>query len=99
MKYRMVAPCYFGCEAATAFDVRSIGAEDVQVTDGRVAFTGDEMVLARANLRIRSAERVLVLLKTFVGLSSILVFMSTSITLFSIWWMPRSSMCSSRVLR
>lgn len=65
MKYRMVAPCYFGCEAATAFDVRSIGAEDVQVTDGRVAFTGDEMVLARANLRIRSAERVLVLLKTW----------------------------------
>ena len=57
MKYRMVAPCYFGCEAATAFDVRSIGAEDVQVTDGRVAFTGDETVLARANLRIRSAER------------------------------------------
>ncbi len=65
MKYRMVAPCYFGCEAATAFDVRSIGAEDVQVTDGRVAFTGDEMVLARANLRIRSAERVLILLKTW----------------------------------
>ena len=44
MKYRMVAPCYFGCEAATAFDVRSIGAEDVQVTDGRVAFTGDEEI-------------------------------------------------------
>lgn len=65
MEYRMVAPCYFGCEAATAFDVRSIGAKDVQVTDGRVAFSGDELVLARANLRLRTAERVLVLLKSY----------------------------------
>lgn len=65
MKYRMVAPCYFGCEAATAFDIRSIGAQDVEVTDGRVAFSGDETVLARANLRLRSAERVLILLKSY----------------------------------
>lgn len=65
MIYRMVAPCYFGCEAATAFDVRAIGAQDVQVTDGRVTFSGDETVLARANLRIRSAERVLILLKSY----------------------------------
>lgn len=64
-EYRMVAPCYFGCEAATAFDVRGVGASDVQVTDGRVAFSGDERVLARANLRLRSAERVLVLLKSW----------------------------------
>ena len=35
---------------------------------------------------------LLVLIKTFVGLSSILVFMSTSITLFSIWWMPPQKM-------
>ncbi len=65
MNFRMVAPCYFGCEAATAFDVRSIGATDVQVTDGRVTFSGDELVLALANLRIRSAERVLILLKSY----------------------------------
>lgn len=65
MQYRMVAPCYFGCEAATAFDVRGVGAADVQVTDGRVAFSGDERVLARANLRLRSAERVLLLLKSW----------------------------------
>ena len=35
---------------------------------------------------------LLVLIKTFVGISSILVFMSTSITLFAIWWMPPQKM-------
>ncbi len=65
MEFRMVAPCFFGCEAATAFDVKSVGGKDVQVTDGRVAFTGNETVLALANLRIRTAERVLIQLKEY----------------------------------
>ena len=64
MEYRMIAPCYFGAESATAFDIRRIGARDVTVTDGRVAFTGGADVLAAANLHSRCAERILLLLKT-----------------------------------
>ena len=60
----MIAPCYFGAESATAFDIRRIGARDVTVTDGRVAFTGGADVLAAANLHSRCAERILLLLKT-----------------------------------
>lgn len=64
LEYRMIAPCYFGAESAAAFDIRRIGAKDVTVTDGRVAFTGGAGVLAAANLHSRCAERILLLLKT-----------------------------------
>lgn len=64
LEYRMIAPCYFGAESAAAFDIRRIGAKDVTVTDGRVAFTGGTDVLAAANLHSRCAERILLLLKT-----------------------------------
>ena len=37
MKYHLIAPCYFGTESTAAFEVRRIGAEEVQVTDGRIA--------------------------------------------------------------
>ena len=64
-KFRLIAPCYFGTESTTAFEVRRLGAEDVQVTDGRVAFSGGADMIAAANLNLRCAERVVVLLKTY----------------------------------
>ncbi len=64
MTYHMIAPCYFGTESAAAFDFKRAGAQNVAVTDGRVAFDGNEDVLAAANLWSRCAERVLILLAT-----------------------------------
>ncbi len=64
-KFRLIAPCYFGTESTTAFEVRRLGAEDVQVTDGRVAFSGGADMIAAANLNLRCAERVVLLLKTY----------------------------------
>ena len=57
--YTLVAPCFFGTESTLAFEVRRIGAQNVQVTDGRVIFEGDASVIAAANLNLRTAERVL----------------------------------------
>ena len=65
MKFDLIAPCYFGTESTAAFEVRRLGAENVQVTDGRIAFSGDESMIAAANLNLRCAERVLILLKRF----------------------------------
>ena len=48
MKYHLIAPCYFGTESTAAFEVRRIGAEDVQVTDGRIAFTGGPEIMGPA---------------------------------------------------
>ncbi|MBU3805847.1 MAG: class I SAM-dependent RNA methyltransferase [Candidatus Fournierella pullistercoris] len=67
MKFNLIAPCYFGTESTAAFEVRRLGAEDVKVTDGRIAFSGGPEMIAAANLNLRCAERVLVLLKTYTA--------------------------------
>lgn len=67
MKYHLIAPCYFGTESTAAFEVQRIGAEEVQVTDGRIAFTGGPEIIAAANLNLRCAERVLLLLKSYTA--------------------------------
>ncbi|MGN0984350.1 MAG: class I SAM-dependent RNA methyltransferase [Gemmiger sp.] len=63
--FTLVAPCFFGTESTLSFEVRRLGAQNVKVTDGRVAFEGDASLIAAANLNLRTAERVLLLLKTF----------------------------------
>lgn len=65
MDFQLIAPCYFGTEASAAFDFKRIGAQNVTVTDGRVAFTGDESIVAAANINARCSERILILLKSF----------------------------------
>ena len=65
MRFDFTAPCYFGLESAAAFDFKRIGAENVSITDGRITFSGDERVLADANLWSRCAERVMIALGSF----------------------------------
>ena len=67
MKYHLIAPCYFGTEFTAASEARRIGAEEVQVTNGRIAFTGGPEIIAAANLNLRCAERVLLLLKSYTA--------------------------------
>ena len=63
--YTMVAPCFFGTESTLNFEVKRLGAENIQVTDGRVAFQGGAEMIAAANLNLRTAERVLLLLASY----------------------------------
>ena len=55
--YTLVAPCFFGTEHTLSFEVKRLGAQNVRVTDGRVAFDGDASLIAAANLNLRTAER------------------------------------------
>ena len=64
-KYDLIAPCYFGCEATANFELKRIGAENIHVSDGRLAFSGGADIIAAANLNLRTVERVLLLLKTY----------------------------------
>ncbi len=64
-QFRLIAPCYFGCESTAHFELKRIGAENIQVTDGRLCFTGGPEMIAAANLNLRTVERVLLLLKTY----------------------------------
>ena len=59
------APCHFGLESVLKFELGRLGAENITVSDGKVGFTGDEAMIARANYRLATAERVLIELGTF----------------------------------
>lgn len=59
------APCLFGLESVLAAEVKRIGGENVVTNDGRVSFTGDFAMLARANITLRTAERVCISLGSF----------------------------------
>ena len=63
--FRMSAPCLLGLEGLAAQELREIGAADVAAQDGRVLFSGDAEMLARANLWSRYAERIQIFLASF----------------------------------
>ena len=63
--YKLVCPCLLGVEGLVAEELRDMGAENVAPENGRVVFDGSPEMIARANIRSRYAERVLVLLDTF----------------------------------
>ena len=64
-KYELIAPCFFGCESTASFELRRLGAEDIRVSDGRLAFRGDAEMIAAANLNLRTVERVMLLLASY----------------------------------
>lgn len=63
--YRICCPCLFGLESVLSFEVKKIGGENVEVTDGRVFFDGDLQMVAKANLWLRTAERVGIVMGRF----------------------------------
>lgn len=58
-RYELIAPCHFGLEAVLKKEVGDLGYEIVQVEDGRVTFLGGPEAICRANVFLRTAERVL----------------------------------------
>ena len=58
-KYELIAPCHFGLEAVLKREIQDLGYEISQVEDGKVTFFGDEEAIARANIFLRTTERVL----------------------------------------
>ena len=66
---RFAVPCLFGLEGLVGDELRRLDMTDVQVENGRVLFSGDAEALARANLWLRTGERVLLLLAEFTATS------------------------------
>ncbi len=58
--YEIITPCHFGLEAVLKREIIDLGYEPTLVEDGRITFTGDEEAVCRANIFLRTAERVLV---------------------------------------
>ena len=62
-----MAPCHFGLEAPLKREIAGLGYEIVEVMDGRVIFAGGEEAVARANVFLRTAERVLLIAGDFIA--------------------------------
>lgn len=58
--YELIAPCHFGMEAVLKKEIMNLGYEISAVEDGKVYFTGDEEAIVRANIFLRTAERILI---------------------------------------
>ena len=58
-------PCLFGLEGLTGDELRRLNMANVRVENGRVLFSGDSRALAKANVCLRTGERVLIVLADF----------------------------------
>lgn len=64
-KIELIAPTLFGIESVAAKEIRSLGYEGIKVEDGKVTFIGDISAICKANMWIRSAERIYVKIGEF----------------------------------
>ena len=64
-RYELIAPCHFGLEAVLKKEVVDLGYEVTEVENGRVTFIGDAEAICRANIFLRTTERVLLKVGSF----------------------------------
>ncbi len=63
--FEIIVPCHFGLEAVLKKEIVDLGYDISRVEDGRVIFWGDEDAVCRANIFLRTAERVLICAGSF----------------------------------
>ncbi len=63
--FELIAPCHFGMEAVLKREIIDLGYDIVLVEDGRVTFLGDDEAICRANIFLRTAERILLKVGSF----------------------------------
>ncbi|MFM7058936.1 MAG: MEKHLA domain-containing protein [Planctomycetota bacterium] len=59
-RFDLIATTTFGLEAVAARELQQLGYTVLRTVDGRVYFQGDERDIARCNLWLRSADRLLI---------------------------------------
>ncbi|MEO2033939.1 MAG: class I SAM-dependent RNA methyltransferase [Planctomycetaceae bacterium] len=64
-QFDLIATSTFGLENVVARELKDLGFDECQVSDGRVLFSGDDNDIARCNLWLRSADRLLIRIGEF----------------------------------
>lgn len=64
-QYEFIAPCHFGLEAVLKREITDLGYEITEVDNGKVTFAGDAEAMARANIFLRTTERILLKVGSF----------------------------------
>lgn len=65
MKFELIAPCHFGLEAVLKKEIIDLGYDITESVDGRITFAGDSDAVCRANICLRTAERILIKVGSF----------------------------------
>lgn len=68
-KIELIATSTFGLEAVVKREVQNLGYDDITVENGKVNFTADLRAIPKANLWLRTADRVLLKMGEFKALS------------------------------
>jgi len=64
-KHTLMSPCHFGLESILKREITDLGYDVTEVLDGRISFSGDAEAICRANIHLRTAERVMIKIATF----------------------------------
>ena len=64
-RFELIAPCHFGMEAVLKREIMDLGYEITNVDNGKVTFEGDAEAIARANIFLRTTERILLKVAQF----------------------------------
>ena len=75
--YELMAPCHFGLEAVLKKEILDLGYEISQVEDGKVTFLGDAEAICRANIFLRTTERILLKVGSFKAVTFEELFQGT----------------------
>ena len=76
-KMEWIAPCHFGLESVLKREIQNLGYEITQVEDGRVTFRGGMDAASRANIFLRTAERILLKAGCFTAVTFEELFQKT----------------------
>lgn len=63
--YELIATSSFGLEAIVKRELNDLGLEVTKTDNGHIYFNGDAIDIARANINLRCADRLLINLKSF----------------------------------
>ncbi len=56
--HKLIAKTFYGLEEVLAKEIKTIGGKDIQVLNRAVSYTGNDEILYRSNLQLRTALRV-----------------------------------------
>ena len=100
----LIAPCHFGLESVLKREIGDLGYEISSVEDGKVRFFSDHPGIARSNVFIRTAERILVLAGEFEALTFDELFEKTKVLDWQRWipadgrvWVAKANSVKSKL--
>ena len=102
--FEIIAPCHFGMESVLKNEITDLGYDITEVQDGRVTFLGDFDAVCRANVFLRTAERVLIKVGSFHAETFEELFEATKAIDWSQWipkdgkfWVAKASSIKSKL--